>query len=127
MVVVKFLVSVSEVELQYFQKFSPGLLGGQKDTFAPPTQLLGGACPGCPPKSTPMVGITAEQARLSMKVVRANETGTESNPSLSAERRGQLHRVPDTGRQRSFRQVRARLKVTKRMQHDHWRRLIKSI
>jgi len=21
---------------------------GQKDTFAPPTQLLGGACPGCP-------------------------------------------------------------------------------
>src|SRR6218665_2525771 len=27
----------------------------QKDTFAPPTQLLGGACPGCPPKSTPML------------------------------------------------------------------------
>src|SRR6218665_3460483 len=55
MVVVKFLVSVSEVELQYFQKFSPGLLVGQKDTFAPPAQLLGGACPGCPPKSTPMI------------------------------------------------------------------------
>src|SRR6218665_446692 len=29
----------------------------QKDTFAPPTQLLGGACPGCPPKSTPMIMI----------------------------------------------------------------------
>jgi len=29
-------------------------LGGQKDTFAPPTKLLGGAWPGCPPKSTPM-------------------------------------------------------------------------
>src|SRR6218665_2284853 len=24
-------------------------------TFAPPTQLWGGACPGCPPKSTPML------------------------------------------------------------------------
>jgi len=38
---------------------------GQKDTFAPPTQLLGGECPGCPPKSTPMIVLTSGMAWLS--------------------------------------------------------------
>src|SRR6218665_1661251 len=54
MVVVKFLVFVSEV-VSIFSKILTWIIGGQKNTFAPPTQLLGGACPGCPPKSTPMV------------------------------------------------------------------------
>src|SRR6218665_1671411 len=57
MVVVKFLVFVSEV-VSIFSKILTWIIGGgQKDTFAPPTQLLGGACPGCPPKSTPMLSI----------------------------------------------------------------------
>src|SRR6218665_2057127 len=43
MVVVKFLVLVS-----IFSKILTWIIGGQKDTFAPPTQLFGGACPGCP-------------------------------------------------------------------------------
>src|SRR6218665_3815152 len=47
MVVVKFLVFVSEVA-SIFSKILTWIIGGQKDTFAPPTQLLGGACPGCP-------------------------------------------------------------------------------
>src|SRR6218665_1140239 len=47
MVVVKFLVFVSEV-VSIFSKILTWIIGGQKDTFAPPTQLLGGACPGCP-------------------------------------------------------------------------------
>src|SRR6218665_754065 len=47
MVVVKFLVFVSEV-FSIFSKILTWNIGGQKDTFAPPTQLLGGACPGCP-------------------------------------------------------------------------------
>src|SRR6218665_3826163 len=55
MVVVKFLAFVSEV-VSTFSKILIWIIGGgQKDTFAPPTQLLGGACPGCPPKSTPMI------------------------------------------------------------------------
>src|SRR6218665_2482121 len=48
LVVVKFLVFVSEV-VSIFSKILIWIIGGgQKDTFAPPTQLLGGACPGCP-------------------------------------------------------------------------------
>src|SRR6218665_2731838 len=54
MVVVKFLVFVSENSFNIFKNSHLDYWGGQKDTFAPPTQLLGGACPGCPPKSTPM-------------------------------------------------------------------------
>src|SRR6218665_974248 len=55
MVVIKFLVFVCEV-VSIFSKILTWIIGGgQKDTFAPPTQLLGGACPGCPPKSTPMI------------------------------------------------------------------------
>src|SRR6218665_1043387 len=30
--------------------------GGQKRGFGPPSYLLGGACPGWPPESTPMFG-----------------------------------------------------------------------
>src|SRR6218665_3555047 len=51
--IVKFLVFVSEV-VSIFSKILTWIIRGQKDTFAPPTELLGGACPGCPPKSTPM-------------------------------------------------------------------------
>jgi len=48
MVIVKFLVFVSEV-VSIFSKILTWIIGGgQKDTFAPPTQLLGGV-PGCPP------------------------------------------------------------------------------
>src|SRR6218665_2441498 len=53
MVVVKFLVFVSEV-VSIFSKIFTWIIGGQKDTFAPPTQLLGGRVPRLPPKSTPM-------------------------------------------------------------------------
>ena|SRR6218665_3774303 len=54
MVVVKFLVFVSEV-VSIFSKILTWIIGGgQKDTFAPPTQLLGGRVPRLPPKSTPM-------------------------------------------------------------------------
>src|SRR6218665_2742780 len=56
MVVVKFLVFVSEV-VSIFSKILTWIIGGQKDIFAPPTQLLGVACPSCPPKSTPMTGV----------------------------------------------------------------------
>src|SRR6218665_2719448 len=47
MVVIKFLVFVSEV-VSIFSKILTWIIGGQKDTFVPPTQLLGDACPGCP-------------------------------------------------------------------------------
>src|SRR6218665_3752246 len=53
MVVVNFLVFVSEV-VSIFFKILTWIIGGQKDTFALPTQLLRGACPGRSPKSTPM-------------------------------------------------------------------------
>src|SRR6218665_3682237 len=53
MVVVNFLVFVSEV-VSIFLKILTWIIGGQKDTFDPPTQLLGGAGPGCSPKTTPM-------------------------------------------------------------------------
>src|SRR6218665_1786015 len=33
------------------------IIGGQKRGFAP-ILIIGGACPGCPPESTPMVGAT---------------------------------------------------------------------
>ena len=47
MAVVKFLVSVSEV-VSIFSKILTWIMVGQKDTFCPPTQLLGGARTGCP-------------------------------------------------------------------------------
>jgi len=38
---------------------------GQKDTFAPPTQLLGGArAPAAPPKSTPMLVIVHDELHV---------------------------------------------------------------
>ena len=47
MVVVKFLVFVSEV-VSIFSKIITWIIGGQKDTFAPPTQLLGARAPAAP-------------------------------------------------------------------------------
>src|SRR6218665_467172 len=45
----KYIVSI-------FSKILTWIIGGQKDTFAPPTQLLGGGrVPRLPPKSTPML------------------------------------------------------------------------
>ena len=48
MVVVKFLVFVSEV-VSIFSKIRTWIIGGeQKNTFAPPTQLLGARAPASP-------------------------------------------------------------------------------
>src|SRR6218665_488395 len=75
MVVVKFLVFVSEV-VSIFSKILTWIIGGQKDTFAPPTQLLGGACPGCPPKSTPMGLGIRRAASLALPAFLASAAGT---------------------------------------------------
>ena len=37
------------------------IIGGQNRGFAPQSKLLGGACPGCPPESTPMVSTTFKE------------------------------------------------------------------
>jgi len=52
LVVVKFLVFVCEV-VSIFSKILTWIIGGKRIAL-PPTQLLGGTRPGCPPKSTPM-------------------------------------------------------------------------
>ena len=48
LVVVKFLVFVSEV-VSIFSKILTWIIGWQKDTFAPPTRLLGGRVLRLPP------------------------------------------------------------------------------
>ena len=49
-------VFVSEVVSIFSKILTWIFFGGQKDTFASPTQLLeGGARPSCPTKSTPML------------------------------------------------------------------------
>ena len=61
MVVVKFLVFLSEVVSIFSQILTWIIGGGQNDTFAPPTQLLGARAPAAP-KYTPMA-VTAHFAR----------------------------------------------------------------
>src|SRR6218665_3542453 len=63
MVVVKFLVFVSEV-VSIFSKILTWIIGGGK-RIPLPHQLnyWGGACPGCPPKSTPMLGVSLRHGR----------------------------------------------------------------
>src|SRR6218665_498606 len=54
LVVVKFLVFVSEV-VSIFSKIHTWIIGRAKGYLCPPQlNYWGGACPGCPPKSTPM-------------------------------------------------------------------------
>src|SRR6218665_2372266 len=54
MVVVKFLVFVSEV-VSIFLKILTWIIGGAKGYLCPTNSIIGGTCPGCPPKSTPMM------------------------------------------------------------------------
>src|SRR6218665_2021777 len=53
MVAVKFLVFVSEV-VSIFSKILTLIVGGERVYLCPTNSIIGGACPGCPPKSTPM-------------------------------------------------------------------------
>src|SRR6218665_1785338 len=53
MVVVNFLVFVSEV-VSIFLKILTWIIGGAKGYLCPTNSIIGGACPGCSPKSTPM-------------------------------------------------------------------------
>src|SRR6218665_2071199 len=60
MVVVKFLVFVSEI-VSIFSKILTCIIGGgAKGYLCPTNSIIGGACPGCPPKSTPMVTTIVE-------------------------------------------------------------------
>ena len=67
MIVVKFLVFVSEVA-SIFSKILTWIIGGAKGYLCPPTQLLGGRAPGCPPtcKSTPMLYVYAISRLISL-------------------------------------------------------------
>ena len=54
MVVVKFLVFVSEV-VSIFSKILTWIIGGAKGYLCPTNSIIGGArAPAAPPKSTPM-------------------------------------------------------------------------
>src|SRR6218665_1199253 len=82
MVVVKFVVFVSEV-VSIFSKILTWIIGGQKDTFAQPTQLLGGTCPGCPPKSTPMVTAALSNDYYNLKICRPISSRSLSENSIN--------------------------------------------
>jgi len=47
LVVVKFLVFVSEV-VSIFSKILTWIIGGAKGYLFPTNSIIGGACPGCP-------------------------------------------------------------------------------
>ena len=53
LVVVKFFVFVSEV-VSIFSKILTWIFGRAKGYLCPTNSIIGGARPGCPPKSTPM-------------------------------------------------------------------------
>src|SRR6218665_135196 len=72
MVVVKLLVFVSEV-VSIFSKILTWIIGGAKGYRCPTNSIIGGACPGCPPKSTPM---DMEHRLSQQETVLVNETAT---------------------------------------------------
>jgi len=85
MVVVKFLVFVSEVVSIFSQILTWIIGGGAKGYLCPPTQLLGGgACPGCPPKSTPMI----------IRPIRHFDVAKECWSVLWRHYQNETHRVP---------------------------------
>src|SRR6218665_729821 len=76
MVVVKFLVFVSEV-VSIFSKILTWIIGGAKGYLCTTNSISGGACPGCPPKSTPVVEVHA--LRFMLKKLRAQKTALNTD------------------------------------------------
>src|SRR6218665_1555172 len=50
-------------KLIFFLKFSSDYWGGKKGVLPPHPNYWGGACPGCPPQSTPMRMYTGPESR----------------------------------------------------------------